>query len=250
MVQEKIEAFRHFAGQLASQVVEQLCIEFEREVATLWNDVVIFRTELERVEELLGAQLQREKKLHGVIEQMLHHSANLHDRAQNLAKQQPRSEQMRDWVDEFMVQHSNILKQTVAGVGQATRVLSAHAANAHQLKADAVTAENEYARIANLLSQPLTLGETAFLVAPRLPAPRSSTGILASPRSPLGISSPRRYDVEPLLAPLLAAISPQSMHSPMSSITGTILSPQRSGGGESPCTPLSPKLASSAPMYA
>merc|ERR1719215_1230305 len=122
MVAQKIEAFRHFASQLATQVTDQLCNEYEREVSQMWNELVLYRTELERVEELLGAQLEREKKLHGVIEEMVAHSSNLNDHAKNLATMQPgQSDQLHSFLDQFTGRHSDILQQTLNGVGQANQ---------------------------------------------------------------------------------------------------------------------------------
>merc|ERR550537_1071531 len=92
MVQQKIQAFRDFAMQIANQVSEQLCNEYEREMSNLWNDVLMYRNELDRVAQLLGTQLEREKKLHGVIEQMVGHTNNVNQHAQSLASQQPGSQ--------------------------------------------------------------------------------------------------------------------------------------------------------------
>jgi len=156
MVQQKIQAFRDFASQLASQVVEQLCVEYEREMSQMWNDLLMYRNELDRVAQLLGSQLEREKKLHGVIEQMVGHSAGVHEQAKYMASQQPQnSGQLHQWLEQFMGQHADILNQTVTGVGQANQVLMGHAANANQMKQEAITAENEFMRIVNLLRQPL-----------------------------------------------------------------------------------------------
>merc|ERR1719271_2098410 len=54
----------------------------------------MYRTELERVASLLGHQLDRENKLHDVIDQMVGHSSHVNQQAQILAKQQPGSGQL------------------------------------------------------------------------------------------------------------------------------------------------------------
>ena len=56
-------------GGITGQVVEQMCVEFEREMASMWKDVLMYRDELDRVAQLLGVQLEREKKLHGLLQQ-------------------------------------------------------------------------------------------------------------------------------------------------------------------------------------
>lgn len=201
-----MEAFRNFASQLAQQVVDQLCGEFEREVVNLWNDVVMYRTELERVEQLLGSQLEREKKLHGVIENMLSSSGNTAEHIGLLAQQQPGSGDMKKWLDQFMSQHTEILHQTVAGVGQTNQVLSAHAASASQLKNESITAEHEFMRIANLLQQPLVSEKqaphiTPFVQAPRPAAPAHPSLMASSPSPGMHATPPRPLGRAPLSSP-------------------------------------------------
>merc|ERR1719473_1336550 len=83
----KVNAFRQFATTLFGQVAEQLCNEFEREVATLTDDLVMYRTELARCGELLASQLGREKQLHGMLENIVGSSGNLFASAQDIGKQ-------------------------------------------------------------------------------------------------------------------------------------------------------------------
>jgi len=160
MVQQQIQAFRNFASQLATQVVEQMCTEYEREMSAIWNDACMYRAELERVEQLLGMQLEREKKLHGTIEEMLGHSNHMHEQCKNMASQSPGSDQLKQWVDQFTSQNANHLSQTVAGVSQANQVLNQQAAHANGLKQESISAEHEFVRIANLLKQPLVTSAT------------------------------------------------------------------------------------------
>lgn len=208
MVQQKIEAFRNFASQLASQVVEQLCVEYEREMSQMWNDLLMYRNELDRVAQLLGSQLEREKKLHGVIEQMVGHSAGVHQQAQMMAQQSPGSEQVHQWLDQFMGTHKDIMNQTVAGVGQANQVLAGHAANAGAMKQDAVNTENEFVRIVNLLRQPLVSNATpapTIAAVPQLGGPPSGgsvrfatpppQGMMGGPSSPGGFPQRAPYVV-------------------------------------------------------
>lgn len=177
MTQPRVQAFRDFAGQLAAQVTEQLCVEFEREISVIWNDVLMYRNELDRVAKLLGTQLEREKKLHGVIEEMIGHSTNVNNQAQFLAQQQPGSGHLHQVLEQVLGQHAELMNQTVAGVDQTTQVLSAHASNAHYMKQEAITAENEFVRIVNLLEQPL--------IPSTVPAPTKA----AVPMNPLGTAS-------------------------------------------------------------
>jgi len=68
MMPARIAAFRDFAATIASQVVEQLAQEFEREVTMMFQDIMAYRSELGRVVDLLGQQVEREKALHQLME--------------------------------------------------------------------------------------------------------------------------------------------------------------------------------------
>mmetsp|Transcript_21751 Transcript_21751/g.49504 ORF Transcript_21751/g.49504 Transcript_21751/m.49504 type:complete len:249 (+) Transcript_21751:43-789(+) len=70
VVEVKVRAFRDFATSLATQLVEQLCAEFEREVQYLYGDCSAYRGELGRVANLLSDQVQREKVLHEMMASM------------------------------------------------------------------------------------------------------------------------------------------------------------------------------------
>mmetsp|Transcript_11789 Transcript_11789/g.21469 ORF Transcript_11789/g.21469 Transcript_11789/m.21469 type:complete len:233 (+) Transcript_11789:42-740(+) len=70
VVEVKVRAFRDFATSLATQLVEQLCAEFEREVQYLYGDCAAYRGELGRVATLLSDQVQREKVLHEMMASM------------------------------------------------------------------------------------------------------------------------------------------------------------------------------------
>lgn len=195
MVQQKINAFRDFASQLAAQVTEQLCTEFEREMGAMWNDVLMYRNELDRVAQLLGTQLEREKKLHGVIEQMVGHSANVHQHAQMLAQQKPGSNELHGWLEQVLGQHADLLNQTVAGVGQTSQILQNHAMNAQQMKQETISTENEFMRIIELLRQPPISGAApapTVAVVPQGASVRYSPGNQGSPPPPgaSGFSTP------------------------------------------------------------
>lgn len=154
MVQQKITAFRDFASQLAAQVVEQLCQEFEREVSTLYNDVTLYRNELTRCAELLGHQLGREKQLHQLLANLAEHHQNVAGQINVLAGQSPSNAQLHDMVDAMTGHHSDILNSTLSGVNQAHGVASSHAESAKQLQQQTITAEHEFNRIVQMLQQP------------------------------------------------------------------------------------------------
>eukprot|EP00928_Gymnodinium_smaydae_P016551 TRINITY_DN16231_c0_g1_i2.p2 TRINITY_DN16231_c0_g1~~TRINITY_DN16231_c0_g1_i2.p2 ORF type:complete len:306 (-),score=49.78 TRINITY_DN16231_c0_g1_i2:59-871(-) len=156
---EKIQAFRTFASQLAAQVVEQLCTEYEREVSIMWNDLVSYRNELGRVAELLGTQLTRERQLHELVENMAGHHANIASSAQMAAQNQPNARALHEMVDQMFGQSASVLNTTIQGVSQAHAVARESHMSAKGLEEPLINAENEYQRIMQLLSSPLIPGQ-------------------------------------------------------------------------------------------
>lgn len=154
MVQQKVGAFREFSNRLAQQLIDLMCGEFEREVQELWNDVCMYREELNRVAQLLGSQLEREKKLHGVIEQMMGHSANVQSQAEYLAQQRAGPDQIHQILDQYVGHHQNLMNQTIQGVGEANQALMTHYQGTQGMREQAISAENEFMRIVNLLQNP------------------------------------------------------------------------------------------------
>jgi len=225
MVQQKIQAFRVFASQLASQVVEQLCGEYEREMSTMWNGLLQYSAELGRVAQLLGAQLEREKKLHGVIEQIIGHSSNAHHQATMLAQQGPGSEELQHYLAQVLGKHTEIMNQTV---GQANQMLAGHAVSANSLKQESITAEHEFTRIVKLLEQPLMSTEMpaptiAMVPAPVLSAttPRNNTPRLGVGHGIQGAyaTPPRGGALTPGMSQAMSAISLGSTPVPGSQYT-------------------------------
>merc|ERR1740123_3038421 len=137
MVQQNITVFRDYAARLATQLVEQMTAEYAREVQALWNDVLMYRHELERVAALLGSQLEREKKLHGVIEQLMGHSTMAHQRLS--------SDQLHQLLDQHLSAQQEALNHTAGHLGHANQAMSQHYANAQQWKEPMISTENEFA---------------------------------------------------------------------------------------------------------
>jgi len=169
VIPQKVGAFRDFATQLALQVVEQLCVEYEREVSQLYNDCLVYRHELERVAALLGAQLLRERELHNMLEKMADHQGNIASSAQMLAQQSPNSQQLHELVDQLVAQHQGILGSTLQGMSQAHSVAHAHAAHAKQLQEPLISAENELVRITSMLQTPMINEVTPAPTVAQLP---------------------------------------------------------------------------------
>mmetsp|Transcript_2682 Transcript_2682/g.6804 ORF Transcript_2682/g.6804 Transcript_2682/m.6804 type:complete len:253 (+) Transcript_2682:191-949(+) len=180
---EKIQAFRIFANQLAAQVVEQLCSEYEREVSALWNDVVQYRNELGRLAELLGGHIHRERNLHEMLDALAGHQVSVANTAQMAAQQSPNSKQLHDMVDQLFGQQHAVMNTALQGVSQARAAAETHVLSARQLQEPLVNAENEYNRIIQMLSQPS--------IVPQAPAPTSAP----VPRTPPMTPGPPQHSV-------------------------------------------------------
>eukprot|EP00927_Polykrikos_kofoidii_P029788 TRINITY_DN25695_c0_g1_i1.p1 TRINITY_DN25695_c0_g1~~TRINITY_DN25695_c0_g1_i1.p1 ORF type:complete len:303 (-),score=43.11 TRINITY_DN25695_c0_g1_i1:73-873(-) len=154
----KVGIFRDFALTIASNLVEQVCAEFEREVNVLYNDVSTYRAELARVADILGQQLHREKQLHELLQKMADHHTVIANQAHFAAQQQPNSKVLHDMVDQLCGQQMDIINSGLACVSQAHIVSATHAEQARQLQEPLNTAEVEYNRISLLLQQPALPG--------------------------------------------------------------------------------------------
>eukprot|EP00929_Paragymnodinium_shiwhaense_P102889 TRINITY_DN66115_c0_g2_i1.p1 TRINITY_DN66115_c0_g2~~TRINITY_DN66115_c0_g2_i1.p1 ORF type:complete len:309 (+),score=45.06 TRINITY_DN66115_c0_g2_i1:93-929(+) len=183
----KVEAFRSFASQLAGQVVEQLCQEFEREVAIMFEDILQYREELRRVADLLGSQLHRERQLHDMLETMAGHHANIHEAAHIAARQQPGTAALHDLVDQLFGQHQAALGSTLKGADTARSIAETHAMSSSQLQEPLISAENEYTRIMQLLSVPLVPDASPSpVILPATTSPPILSGSSTSTLRPVG----------------------------------------------------------------
>jgi len=164
----KIGAFRDFASSLAGQLVEQCCQEFEREVSCMYNDLVIYRAELERLAELLGQQVGREKDLHMRLSQMGELHSSSVQQIESLARQTPDARTLHDLVEQMHSGHLSVTSAHLNGASQSQQAAANHVQQAQQLQQPLITAENEYNRIVQLLSQPLIPGvnPTSPTIAP------------------------------------------------------------------------------------
>lgn len=158
----KVQAFRQFAMQLLSQVTEQLCAEFEREVNVLSEDVVLYRAELARCGDLLASQLGREKQLHGMLANIAGNTGSLVAQASEVGQKHSQIDnvktQMHDMVEQMFGHSTNLIQTTIGGVSEAHTVAHSHLSDARELQNQSMTAENELNRIMALLSQPPVSG--------------------------------------------------------------------------------------------
>merc|ERR1719183_533098 len=133
LLQHRCQAFREFAVQATSHIAEQLSQKFEREVHAVYGDATAYRDELERVTSLLGAQVDREKKLHEVISQISQMHTLLTQRLQ--VDNSHWAQLLAGNAAGDLVTVANI------GVSQTAKSLQARVATANQLKDEAATVE-------------------------------------------------------------------------------------------------------------
>jgi hypothetical protein len=191
----RVTAFRNFANQLFSSALEQLCTEFEREVSTLSNDVQMYRSELNRCAELLGHQLGRERQLHSMLEKVADHQTSIASSAQRLVQQQSSlpPQHLHELVDRVHQQYGEMMNEAIGGVHQAHSLTNQHLETARQMHEPLVSAENEFARICQLLQVP-TISE-------RSPTPTASR----TDRSAAGFGN--QFTSQALAAPMASAVA-------------------------------------------
>jgi hypothetical protein len=142
-MQQKIQAFRDLAREVASQLVDKLCGEFEREVNQLYIDAEGHRKELARCSQFIGNHLDRERHLHEMLGNMIAHHATVVESVQSLAQQPLDNHRLQEMLEYMCGQHTNILNSALEGV-----VAQQNAANVLQQQRDLASAEVEFSKIA------------------------------------------------------------------------------------------------------
>lgn len=178
-VNVKVEGFRSFVQTLFAQVGEQMCAEFEREVAQLTDDVATYRTELARCGELLAMQLGREKQLHGMLESIAGNSGTLVGNVNDIGKTHEQlhdsKSKMHDMVEQMFGHSAMAVSSAVQGVSEAHMQTHTHLQQAKEMQNQALTAENELNRIMSILTQPPVVAGQVLPTGPRtdyrVPAP-------------------------------------------------------------------------------
>lgn len=215
----KVAAFREFASQLAVQIVEQLCTEYEREVNVMYSELVTYRTELERVAELLGHQLGRERQLHDMLTTMGDVHSSMVAQMEGIAQQRPDHKILHDMVDAMQGQQVNVINSTLTGMSEAQTVASAHAMTASTMKEQTITAEHEFNRIVQLLQTPLIPGQMpapTMVQVPTIGSPRAMGHRQTPPASPIITRAPLKH-VTKMTSPVAG--------SPINGVPGTLAQP-------------------------
>jgi len=221
----KVTAFRQFASNLLTQLMEQLCSEFEREVSQMTEDVVLYQAELARCGELLAHQLGRERQLHGMLENIAGNTGNLAASAGELGKSGSNESfrrQMHEMVEQLFGHSTHLLSNTVNGVNEAHSVAYNHLALAKELQNQTQNAENELNRIMALLNTSLVAS------TPRSPMPQVmhpdlqanaaqiATNAVPTPMtgSPFPAGGMPRHMPSPPMAPAFATMGTAMMPAP------------------------------------
>ncbi|CAK8993298.1 unnamed protein product [Durusdinium trenchii] len=216
----KVTAFRQFAANLMAQLTEQLCLEFEREVSAMTEDLVLYQGELARCGELLAHQLGRERQLHGMLESMAGSTGSLAVSAGELGKNAPNEasrRQLHELVEQLFGHSTNLLSNTVNGVNEAYSVAHSHLTLAKELRAQTHNAEMELNRIMALLGAPPAAGRCSppqTAVPGQLSPIPQAKGVQNSARAAAVAIGPRPVGIEgapstcPTACPLTLAQSP------------------------------------------
>ncbi|CAL1149847.1 unnamed protein product [Cladocopium goreaui] len=208
----KVTAFRQFASNLVTQLMEQLCVEFEREVSTLTEDLVLYQAELARCGELLAHQLGRERQLHGMLENIAGNTGNLAASAGELGKSGSNEafrRQMHELVEQLFGHSTHLLSNTVNGVNEAHSVAYNHLTLAKELQNHAQNTEQELNRIMSLLgaSPVVSTPRSEISQAKAIPVPTHPVQTLTT-GSPFPPGMPRQLPSPPVLGTMNMAMMP------------------------------------------
>eukprot|EP00439_Symbiodinium_sp_Y106_P087246 s121_g43.t1 len=131
----KVNAFRSFCQQLT----EQLCLEFEREVQQLTEDVVRYRAELARCADLLAYQLGKEKQYHSMLESIAGNTSMLMGKASEVGNKANMSDplikqQMHQMLDQVLQGQTGALAENLGGIDEHRRLAESHLMKSSELQ--------------------------------------------------------------------------------------------------------------------
>ncbi|CAE7353632.1 tvaII [Symbiodinium natans] len=188
-VAPRVNAFRNFMAQ----VCEQVCIEFEREVTQMSEDILMYRGELARCADLLAFQLGKEKQYHNMLENIADNTTTLIGKSAELGQKHDAHEPLREQMNQIMDIIMNTHKDVHAGHGVAhndhRQLVESHLLTSAQLQNQAEAVQAELDNIMKVLNVPVV----AYTKAPALPSPAApvKTSSPYMPYSPPQANNPQ-----------------------------------------------------------
>ncbi|OLQ09926.1 hypothetical protein AK812_SmicGene6430 [Symbiodinium microadriaticum] len=202
-VAPRANAFRKFMAD----VCETVCLEFEREVREMSEDILMYRGELARCADLLAFQLGKEKQYHNMLENIAENTSVLIGKSSELGQKHDAHEPLREQMNQIMDVIMNTHKDVNAGHGAVhqdhRQMVESHLMTSAQLQNQAAAVQAELDNIMKVLNVPV-VGYTKAPVVPSPAAPVKSTGF--APYTPPRANNPQ--------SPGMSVGSPGSMGSP------------------------------------
>ncbi|CAJ1401430.1 unnamed protein product [Effrenium voratum] len=163
----RVNAFRGFM----SQVCEQVCMEFEREVTQMSEDILMYRGELAKCADLLAYQLGKEKQYHNMLENIAGNTSTLIGKSSELGQKHSATEPLREQMNQLMEAMFNTHKDAHyghAGIHDEHRqMVESHLMTSAQLQNQAEAVQAELDSIMRVLSVPVV----SYTKAQNVPRP-------------------------------------------------------------------------------
>jgi len=221
----KVNAFRSFC----MQVVDQLCVEFEREVAQMTQDITMYRGELARCADLLAFQLGKEKSYHNMLDNICSNTSVLVGKAQEVGQKhsgnEPMKQQMHQMLEQMFEGGRGALADHYGTLDEHRQLAEKHLMNSAELQSGAAAVQKELDNIMQTLQVP----PVSYREAPVIMGPSAMQGPIGRPpqgsNRPFTSFNPRNAGPGPTLQPGANLPNmPMSMSNPGS--------PYRSPGGD------------------
>eukprot|EP00434_Breviolum_minutum_P028420 symbB.v1.2.025142.t1/scaffold2424.1/size79531/4 len=122
----KVVAFRSYCMQL----VDQLCVEFEREVNQMSKDILLYRGELARCADLLAFQLGKEKEYHNMLENIAGNTSMLVGKAAEVGQKHgahdATKQQMHQMLEDMFAGGKGALADNFGGLDEHRQLAEKH----------------------------------------------------------------------------------------------------------------------------
>ncbi|CAE7613856.1 unnamed protein product [Symbiodinium natans] len=181
----KVNAFRSFC----MQVVDQLCIEFEREVSQMTQDITMYRGELARCADLLAFQLGKEKDYHTMLDNIANNTNVLVGKAQEVGQKhsghEPMKQQMHQMLEQMFEGGRGALADSFGSLDEHRMLAEKHLMSAAELQSGSQAIQKELDNIMQTLQVP----PVSYRDAPVMMGPSSLQGMQGG-RPPQGPGKP------------------------------------------------------------
>ncbi|CAK9031413.1 Uncharacterized protein SCF082_LOCUS19632 [Durusdinium trenchii] len=227
----KVNAFRNFC----LQIVDQLCIEFEREVTQMSKDILLYRGELARCADLLAFQLGKEKEYHNMLENIAGNSNMLAGKAAEVGQKHGAhdvtKQQMHQLLEEMFAGGKGALADSFGGLDEHRQLAEKHLMSSAELQNQSQAVAKELDNILQTLNQPpVSYRDAPVMMGPsQMQGPSRPQSFGGPPMGGMALPNGPRFNLPNAPSP---GGSPQ--YSPPGRGAGMGTMPRRGGGMGSP----------------